>query len=187
VFDDDPQEILDTVIHTGYYEKQEDFGYYPTPSIVAKHIVHLAEIEDHHTVLEPSAGQGHIIEELTNTHNVICGELLERNRKILQEKGFNVEFTNFLTYKEKKFDRIIMNPPFGQQADIDHVNHAYSLLNEGGKLVSIMSSGVTFRSNNKTVEFRKLIEQNGYIENLPENSFHTSGTNVNTVIVVLNK
>ena len=50
-----------------------------------------------------------------------------------------------------------------------------------------MSNGVTFRDNQKTMEFRKLIENNGLIKDLPENSFKNSGTNVKTVIVILSK
>lgn len=186
VFDEDPQEILDNVINTGFYEKESDFGYFPTPAAIVEKIIEYAKIEPHHTILEPSAGQGHIIEGLESSENVVCGELLERNREILIKKGFRVKFENFLEHHEK-YDRIIMNPSFVKQADIDHVNHAYSLLNPGGKLVSVMSQGVTFRTNKKTVEFRKLIDEKGLYEELPENSFHTSGTEVNTVLVVLNK
>ena len=80
-----------------------------------------------------------------------------------------------------------MNPPFENQKDIDHVNHAFSLLKDGGKLISIMSASVKFRKNKKTKEFRELIDENGFIIDLPEKSFKDSGTLVHTIMVVLNK
>ena len=38
------------------------------------------------------------------------------------------------------------------QQDIDHVTAAYGLLAPGGILVTIMSAGVLFRENKKTVD-----------------------------------
>ncbi len=187
LFDNDPQEILDQVLHNGYYEKEADFGYYPTPKNIVQELINECEIEITHKILEPSAGQGHILDEIGGGFNVVCGELLQLNRKVLEDKGYKISFNNFLEYKTEKFDRIIMNPPFANQSDIDHVNHAFSLLNPGGKLVSIMSNGITFRSTKKTIELRKLIDDNGYYYELPEDSFYTSGTQVRTVLVVLNK
>lgn len=79
-----------------------------------------------------------------------------------------------------------MNPPFGRQADIKHVSHALKFLKPGGLLVSVMASSVTFRSNKLTTDFRQLIvDRGGHIKELPEGAFKSSGTMVNTVIVVI--
>lgn len=79
-----------------------------------------------------------------------------------------------------------MNPPFSRQADIKHVSHALKFLKPNGRLVSVMASSMTFRSNKLTTEFRELIDlRNGWIEKLPEGAFKSSGTMVNTVIVVI--
>ncbi|EMB4316715.1 hypothetical protein U9D58_000208 [Citrobacter freundii] len=49
-----------------------------------------------------------------------------------------------------------------------------------------MASSVTFRSNKLTTDFRQLIvDRGGHIEELPEGAFKSSGTMVNTVIVVI--
>jgi len=167
-------------------KNKSDFGFYPSPPLVVKELIRLAHIEDHHTILEPSAGQGHILDKL-ESKNITIGELQEENKIILESKGYHVSFDDFLKYKDQNFDRIIMNPPFWNQADITHIIHAYSLLNKGGRLVSVMSSGVKWRDNHKTQDFRKLIENNGLIFDLPDNSFEHSGTNVKTVIIVLSK
>lgn len=165
----------------------KNYGYYPTPSDVVEMLIENANLEEEMKILEPSAGQGHILEFLKE-YDVDCGELFFGNRKILEEKGYSLVFDNFLEYAEyEKYDRIIMNPPFEGQADIDHVNHAYKMLKKGGRLVSVMASSVGFRKNKKSEKFRKLIEQNGYIIELPENSFKESGTSVRTVIVVIDK
>lgn len=97
------------------------------------------------------------------------------------------EPTDFLTVEpDPVYDRVVMNPPFGRQADIKHVSHALKFLKPGGLLVSVMASSVTFRSNKLTTDFRQLIEERGgHIEELPEGAFKSSGTMVNTVIVVI--
>jgi len=82
------------------------------------------------------------------------------------------------------FERIIANPPFSRQADVDHVLHAYSLLAPGGRLVSVMSAGVTFRTTAKTA---RLMALKPVIEPLPDGAFKESGTNVRTCIVTLEK
>jgi 16S rRNA G1207 methylase RsmC len=94
-----------------------------------------------------------------------------------------------MKYRKKKplYDRILMNPPFSKQQDIDHVLHAWKFLKPGGRLVAIMSGGTDYRTNKKAVAFQNLVAEHGHIEPLPEGSFEESGTGVNTVLVVLDK
>ena len=40
-----------------------------------------------------------------------------------------------------KFDRIIMNPPFSDAADIKHIKHAIAFLKPGGRLVALCANG----------------------------------------------
>src|SRR4030042_4964611 len=102
--------------------------------------------------------------------------------------GLKIIQADFLSVEPKPlYDRVVMNPPFEMQQDIDHVMHAWKFLKPGGRLVSIMSSGVLFRENKKTSEFRNHIDEFGNMERLPEGSFKESGTMVNTCIVVLDK
>ena len=39
-----------------------------------------------------------------------------------------------------KYDRIIANPPFTKNQDIDHVMQMWNFLKPGGRIVSIMSN-----------------------------------------------
>lgn len=169
-------------------KNKSDFGFYPSPPAVVSQLMDIAKIKSHHSVLEPSAGHGIILDEIKKTsQKFVCGELQLSNCTVLESKGYTVTFNDFLNYTAESFDRIVMNPPFYQQADLHHVLHAYSLLNRGGRLVSVMSNGITFRDNHKTADFRELLKNNGFIKSLPENSFKETGTKVKTVIIVLDK
>jgi hypothetical protein len=116
-------------------------------------------------------------------------EIEPTNRQVLREKGYKLVGKNFLKYKKKKplYDKIVMNPPFSRQQDIDHVLHAWKLLKPGGRLVSVMSGGTEYRQNKKALAFQELWNVYGYIEPLPPGSFEESGTGVNTVLVILDK
>jgi hypothetical protein len=80
-----------------------------------------------------------------------------------------------------------MNPPFSKRADIKHVMHAFKFLKPGGRLVAIMSAGVSFRDDKLGTAFRSIVIGNGgTIEPNPEGSFKASGTSVSTVMVTMN-
>lgn len=85
-----------------------------------------------------------------------------------------------MEYKMRGFDRIIMNPPFSNSQDAKHILHAYSLLKDGGTLVSVASSSIQTREGKVYDELRELP-----IEWFEVNSgaFKESGTMVNTVIL----
>jgi len=86
----------------------------------------------------------------------------------------------------QRFDFVIMNPPFEELQDVDHVQHAYKMLSNGGTLVSIMSESPFFRNDTKSKNFREWLELvGGYSEKLPEGSFKESGTGVNCRLVVI--
>ena len=59
------------------------------------------------------------------------------------------------------YDRIVMNPPFSDRRDVEHVQHAYELLKPGGRLVAIMGEGSFFGSDKKAVAFREWLESVG--------------------------
>ena len=195
VFDVDPTERLEVVINSGVLDPKVKTGYFPTPAVIVDRMIELADLDREQTILEPSAGQGHIAEKLIQiTENVIVCENLQENLEILENKQIacSGEFFRFAEQSQcvgRIFDRIVMNPPFERQADIDHVTTAYGLLAPGGILVTIMSAGVLFRENNKTVEFReKIMEPHGtYLDRLPSGAFKESGTMVNTILLRLNK
>lgn len=59
-------------------------------------------------------------------------------------------------------------------------------LKPGGLLVAVMSTGVAFRDNALTKDFRELIRaRGGEIEALPEGSFKAAWTMVRSLIVTI--
>jgi hypothetical protein len=195
VFDSDPTDKIENAILTGEVTPPSKNGYFPTPAPIVEQLIDLAGIVPRMTVLEPSAGKGNISNELIKRGCHVCVfELLPENRKALEIVPGELEpylypEPDFMKFDPGQiFDAVVMNPPFEKQADIDHVLKAYGHLKPGGRLVSVMSSGVTFRNDKKATAFRELIDRvGGEIIPLPEGAFKESGTMVNTVIVVLPK
>ncbi len=88
------------------------------------------------------------------------------------------------------YDRIVMNPPFSDGRDIDHVRHAFSLLKPGGRIVAIMGEGAFYRSDAKAAAFREWLETvEGTSEKLDEGTFLdpslpvTTGVHARMVVV----
>jgi predicted RNA methylase len=172
-------------------------GFYPTPRPLAARMVKTAGLlsgryEDP-KVLEPSAGSGNIAEEIRAAGvEPLCIEINWTLAEALRKKNFDTVCNDFMEWgKEagegRTFDVVLMNPPFENMQDIDHVYKAYSLLNPGGVIVAIMSAGTEYRSNKKTREFREWLSDIGSIERLPPGSFKESRTNVDAVYVVIDK
>lgn len=195
VFDGDASDRIEQILLTGDIAiPKDEFEYFPTPEDVVSRLIEEANILDGMMVLEPSAGQGAIVKavyEAADDVMIDMYELMPANNDVLRSLHIPLsgvgEPTDFLTVEPKPlYDRVVMNPPFGKQADIKHVLHALKFLKEGGLLVSVMSAGVTFRQNKLTVDFRQMVEsRGGFIKPLPDGSFKASGTMVGTVIAVI--
>lgn len=165
-------------------------GYFNTPPAVVERLMSVADIRPGQRVLEPSAGAGDIADAIRAqgvTPDVV--EIASSLRKILEAKGYNLVGYDFMEYNGGPYDRIVMNPPFENAQEIDHVLHAYQLLAAGGRIVSVMSEGPFFRQDKKATAFRDFLESFGYSEPLPAGSFLKSrnSTGVNTRIVVIEK
>jgi len=167
-------------------------GFFPTPSDLAARMVQEADIYAGMSVLEPSAGVGSIAEEIRKVG--VRPDVVEFNyglREYLQgQGGYNVLPQNDFLSVTGQWDRIVMNPPFEREADIDHVRHAYDLLAPGGRIVAIMSAGPFFRSDRKAVDFRNWLDSlGGTHEPLPAGSFEHGivPTSVNTELVIVDK
>ena len=199
VFDGDPTERLNNVIECGVLDPKVKTGYFPTPQKIVDTMIELADPKRGQSILEPSAGHGHIANSIIWTiegqaKDIVVCETLPENVHVLEEYGYIVQGDFFNHFKmcdreNVRYDRILMNPPFERQADIDHVSAAFNLLAPGGILVAIMSAGVMFRENKKTVEFREKIMEphQTHLEQLPSGAFKESGTMVNTIMLRLER
>lgn len=169
-------------------------GFYPTPRPLVIRMLELADIEPKDTILEPSAGLGHIADIIAEKHpdnELLLIEDYPTLAEALQTKGYQVQNEDFLQYQQIRFDKIIMNPPFEKLQDIDHVRHAYDRLKPGGRLVAIMAANKgQGAQRKKVVEFREWLDSIGaYIEENPEGAFKSAfrSTGVRTITVAIDK
>jgi predicted RNA methylase len=189
VFDSDPSDGLDNMLLTGEMaDWKKELQFFPTPPALCQKICDLAELDSAGSVLEPSCGKGNIADEIyTRNTNLTCVEINRDMEKYLSGKPYSVEYADFLAWGEgREFDRIVMNPPFSKQQDVDHVAHAHSLLSVGGVLVSIVSPSPFFRDTKKAEKFRALIKGSEVID-VPDGAFKDSGTNIATKIIKVRK
>lgn len=168
-------------------------GFFPTPPKVIARLIEEAELRPGMSVLEPSAGKGDIAKAARATGAVVtCCEINPRLVSMLERDGFPVPCTDFLQMTAAGiYDRVLMNPPFENGQDREHVQKAYRHLHpETGTLVAIMSEGPFFRDTVADREFlRWLVQVDGCAERLPEDAFRCSErtTGVRTRIVIIDR
>jgi type I restriction-modification system DNA methylase subunit len=192
VFEDVPANLLDNLLVTGETtDVKKEFQFFETPPELANKMVGMLNLQSEDRVLEPSAGQGAILDCFAKQNPRIILtviELFEKNIGALQKKGYFPMQEDFLNLTSSKFDKIIMNPPFTRQQDIDHILHASSLLANHGILVSIVSESPFFRTNKKSVEFRKFLDSvNAEVIKNDDGAFKKSGTMASTRIIKITK
>lgn len=198
-FKSDPSELLNQIAGGANVNLKKDFQYFPTPEPIADWLVELADIREEDTVLEPSAGQGAIVKAINSVYpekQVHCYELMPTNQEILREIP-TVQFIgeDFLNCKREGnlgikflYDRIVANPPFSKNQDIDHVRNMYDSLKYQGKMVSITSKHWMISDNKKETEFREWLNTVGAeIHEIEAGAFKSSGTVIETVALVITK
>jgi len=192
VFIDDAEIVQARLVGGEIINDKKKYQFFATPLVLAQRLIEMADIQTNHLCLEPSAGQGVIsdlITEITNKCTVV--ELMPENIKVLSRKGYLPIEGDFLKMGVDTlgiFDRIVANPPFTKNQDIDHIRHMYIFLKSGGKLVSLASKSWTFGSQKKQVAFNKWLGEIGaIITEVPVGAFKESGTNISSVIIEINK
>lgn len=193
LFEEPAAEVVADAVATGtVLDFRKAFQFYETPEPLARRLVEMADIRPGMTVLEPSAGLGRIalaILDVLDGSLTLC-ELNEGNRRVLDGLGLTVSCPDFLALSpiSRSFDRIVANPPFARAQDVVHVTHMWSLLRPSGRLVSIMSTGWTFRTERRYRDFAELARGVGAEwTSLPEGTFKESGATVGAGIIVMDK
>lgn len=166
-------------------------GFFSTPRVIAEQMVRLAGLEKGRMVLEPSAGAGAIADVVRELHPDAVLHCIERSlslQEILRAKGHNVVAGDFLEYAVNGWDAIIQNPPFEKGQDMAHVRHAYGLLAEGGRLVSVVVKSCFYNSAKKFQAFRDWLDFVGYeCVDLLRDAFKESGSGAKARIVVVER
>lgn len=167
---------------------------FPTSPDKAAYMVKLLDPQPGNDILEPQAGTGALITSLADfscwitaveINPALADQLRTRwetgnngtDRKPLCVKVICADFLE-CNGNLGKFDRIIMNPPFVNGADIKHIRHAIAFLRPGGRLVGLCANGHRQRE-----QLRPLAD---FWEDLPPGSFSDQGTNVNVALLVIN-
>lgn len=189
----------------------KDLSFYATPPAVATKLVDgklYRRDEGPIRILEPSAGTGNIVHaifERASSRYFSCGAPLlqidaveiepSRAAQLRRIKGISVYQENFLAMTPRPvYDFIPMNPPFYGTHWMEHVRHAFAFLAPGGVLRTVLPSSVEFGSTKQHVAFREwALSVAGakrwggdlWYEDLPAESFASSGTRVQTCILEL--
>lgn len=177
---------------------KKELAFFATPPAVAERMAELAGIVEGDMVLEPSAGMGALVDvALAHGAKVMAVEFsLDRCKYLQQRYGANpgvaVICDNFLDIGgalKPEFDAILTNPPFSGQGSRSlyaaHIELAMGYLAPGGTIVAIVPSSFSYSNDRAVVDLRRLLESWGaHVEELPEDTFKSSGTSVRALLVV---
>jgi hypothetical protein len=178
-FEFSPREALDEIIMSGTVPDVKGHQFYPTPDALADQVVYLADIEEGHSCLEPSAGVGGLAERMPKAQTR-CIEISPLHCKVLAAKGFDVTQADFLEWAattNDRADRIAMNPPFSEGRWLSHLQAAAGLLNPDGQVTAVLPAN----AKQKVVLPGFDLEWSGVIENA------FVGTGVSVVILMARK
>ncbi len=192
-----------------YVDLKKLYQFFETPPEVSTILLQHLQLAGKQTVLEPSAGNGALIvaiatacttDDLNPQVTAVEADLtrvarlqeMTGHKSQVLKKVVAGDFLMQTTQTLGLFDRVIMNPPFADQRDISHVQHAYMFLKPGGILVAVVTPGYQYRSDMRTRGFREWLRekpQEHIVQeiDLPAGSFKTSGTNVRTVCLVIKR
>lgn len=190
LFDIDPTDLVKRLQAGERPNIKQESQYFHTSSIIANEMIFMADIPDGALILEPQAGQGHIIDYLpiqqANLH-VECCELYEPNRQILEKKGLKIVAEDFLTYQpDYKYDVILANPPFKNRVYMDHIMHMHELIKPDGMVVTVIPSNYTDGSMKRVVKFNEWLDEKTIIKEPIPIDWWDNGAKVPCDIMVIN-
>ena len=188
LFKENPAELFESIKNGDNRNSKKEFQFFATPKELCKKLCEYIPAGTK-TILEPSAGQGAIIQainEYDSSIKVSYCELMELNR--MQLKG-NAEFLqdDFLTLDENlKFDVVLANPPFTKNQDIEHF---YKMLKHAkNRVITIMSKHWQYSSLKKETIFKDFIySNNANVIEIKAGAFKESGTMISSCIVIFDK
>lgn len=195
VFPYEIAQMFSAVLESAVYPDDNPESYFYTPSDTVKEILEVLNIPDSSwvNVLEPTAGIGHIADEIPINCDLDLVEYTNLNCELLRAKGYNVTQGDFLKFEtDKRYHYIVMNPPFNtpglKTCYIDMIYRAFNLLAPNGKLAVITPTGWTYRSDKKHRGFREFLSKYLYSGwTLEKGTFKEAGTNIETRVLLLDK
>lgn len=195
IFDRDPRAMLGQAVEDGSVTDQKKaLSQFFTPPDLAQRMVDEAHLRPGGScILEPSFGEGRILRALAQTgplnRYTITGYEIDAQRVADARKEFgttanlSLKCCDFLQVNPaRRFDHVLMNPPFDGGADIEHMIHALRFLRPSGYLVGICAAGPRQRAF-----FDQWVPDSpaSWWEDLPAGTFKAEGTNVNAALLCL--
>lgn len=202
---------LRIALDSGILPPKNPLAFFPTPHELASMVCDRSGAHRGCKILEPSAGHGAFAKCLRDEHDVPVGnmDLIEfdpYNCAELRHQGFQPHEMDFMDWKpDYTYDCVIMNPPFSVKGDpiahVTHFLHAYDMWHgDKGNMVAILppthipnwcfsherGKGCSEISNNPKIQrYQRIIEEFGHTESNPPKAFRESGTDIDTVTVLL--
>ncbi|MFY2610601.1 methyltransferase [Achromobacter ruhlandii] len=151
----------------------------------------LAAVQPGHRVLDPSAGTGDLLAAVATSCPAAMLAAIDIEARLAPAlrarlPGLQLTVADFLDCTPEAFglvDRIVMNPPFRNGADIAHIEHGLRFLAPGGRMVAICASGPRQHAALRP----RVAAAGGHWEELPSDTFRHAGTSVRTAIFVLDQ
>lgn len=200
-YEDELESLINKLSGGEKLNPKKEYQFFETPAILAEKMALLLNATTGSSVLEPSAGQGALVNAVLNYNPSVVIFLCEKmitNQMILRKKFENhpevyflaPENDDFLDYKGTlQFDFIIANPPFAKNQDIDHIRKMYDVCKPGGRIVTISSNHWVNCENKKEKAFAEWLGSLKKVTHMgiDSGSFKESGTMVGTNILIIDK
>lgn len=174
---------IDHIADARKHRKTRQAFYTPIPLV--GRMVEEAGVYPGAIVLEPSGGDGRIVHALVVTGATVeACEIDAAMNARCASLGAAMVGTDFLKYAPgRRYDAIVMNPPFTRKQDAKHIQHAYTMLKPYGRLVAVASSGLADTIAGMGLDLPGC--QHATYEDLPPETFSESGANVKTILVTI--
>lgn len=176
-------------------------NFYPTPNELISKMTEDIDFRFIKSVLEPSAGKGNIARFIIGKHKEAFsyrgrsydGKELDLDvievdpnlQHILKGEKFRLVHDDFLSFHTfKRYDLIVMNPPF-DDAD-EHLLHAIKMQEKGGQIVCLLNAETlknTYSNSRKDLK-RRLEELNAEVHFL-EDSFAKAERKTNVEVALV--
>lgn len=192
-FDFDADRVVEILMQGKRYNIKKEFQFFATPDVVADLVASkFSGIDANMKILEPSAGRGALVKAVLRSCPkaiIDCYELMPENRPFLEKiEGARIAGQDFLKECHTKYQRIIANPPFSNNQDIQHTYAMFDRLEYGGEMAVITSQHWKIATDSVCSDFRKwLDDKKASIEDIPEGAFKESGTQVKTTLIFIKK
>ena len=157
-FSYDPCEVIRYIGQIGEMPDIVSHQFYPSSCRISEYVYSLLGAGEGDTLLEPNIGHADLLKSFPAGVIVTGIELDTLNCLISRAKGYDTTEADFLTWsksnQQKKFDYVVMNPPFADNRARLHLQAAASHLAAGGSLAAVLPLSLQGLDNLLGEEFR---------------------------------